>query len=43
MRGHGYATAAPLVVDWYEGILTYLGLLICFLALNSELLRRARL
>lgn len=30
------ARTSPLVVDWYEGILTYLGLLFCFLGLNSE-------
>ena len=34
------ARTSPLVVGRYEGILTYLGLLLCFLGLNSEFLRR---
>jgi hypothetical protein len=36
------ARTSLLVIDWYEGILTYLGLLLWFLGLNSESLRRAR-
>ena len=49
LEGEALAVAAQsartslLVVDWYERILTYLSLLLCFLGLNSESLPVARL
>ena len=35
------ARTSPLVVDWYEGILIYVGLLLCFFGLDPGSLRRA--